>query len=214
MLSKLVKSILAGVAISIGGTIFLTLRATNNVMGALMFSVGILMVMEFKLLLYTGYVPTSRESQKFGNYLLNTTGVFIGNLLGAMITALLISLTTVGDKLFDVATAVCNAKLGENFLGDGILLNLLSVFVLSIFCGIIIAAIVKATNLKHKVLYVAFMIAVFILCGFEHVVADAFYFALSLQLYTLEGIVFMIICMLGNFVGGFICSFVKTPEKN
>ena len=202
MLNKLVKSILAGISISIGAVIYLL--CSDKIVGALLFSVGILMVMEFKLLLYTGYVPTQRETQSFKDYLINSTFVFIGNLIGGALTAGLLALTRLKDSLYTKTTLVCDAKLND---------NLLSIFILSIFCGIIIAGIVKATNLKHKILYVAMMIATFILCGYEHVVANSFYFSFSLKLFTLEGLLFMLICFLGNFAGGLICSFVKSPEE-
>lgn len=205
MLNKLVKSILAGIAIALGGVIYLLLMETNKIAGALFFAVGILMVMEFKLLLYTGYVPTQRENQTFLDYTINSMFVFIGNLIGGALTAGLLALTRLKDQLYAASLKVCEVKLND---------NLLSIFILSIFCGIIIAGIVKATNLKHKVLYVAMMIATFILCGYEHVVANSFYFSFSLKLFTLEGLLFMLVCLLGNFVGGLICSFVKSPETN
>lgn len=203
MIDKLVKSILAGISISIGAVIYLL--CTNKIVGALLFSVGILMVMEFKLLLYTGYVPTQRENQSTKEYIINSTFVFIGNLVGGAITAALLALTRLQGDLWKATNAVCNVKLND---------NLLSVFILSIFCGIIIAGIVRATNLKHRVLYVAMMIATFILCGYEHVVANSFYFSFSLKLFTFKGVLFMLVCFLGNFVGGLICSFVKSPEEN
>ena len=185
MVNKLVKSILAGVAISIGAVIYLL--CSNKVVGAFFFSGGILMVMEFKLLLYTGYVPTQREKQSFKEYLINSLFVFIGNLIGAIITSGLLALTRLQPELWKTTNEVCNVKLSD---------NLLSVFILSIFCGIIIAAIVKATNLKHRVLYVGMMIATFILGGYEHVVANSFYFAFSLKLFTFNGLLFMLVCLL------------------
>lgn len=211
MINKLVKSILAGVSISIGATIYLL--CANKIVGAFLFSIGILLVMEFKMLLYTGYVPTQRESQKFGDYIINSTFVFIGNLIGCAATALLLSLTRIKTDLSKAALNAVNTKLGTNFLGSDLITNIVSVFILSIFCGIIIAGIVKATNLKHKVLYVAMMIATFILCGFEHVVANAFYFSLNCKILTLEGLIFMLVCFAGNFVGGLLCSYVKSPEE-
>ena len=203
MLNKLVKSILAGVSIAIGAVIYLL--CSNKIVGAFLFSVGILMVMEFKLLLYTGYVPTQREGQSFKDYIINSAFVFVGNLIGGAITAGLLALTRLKSDLWKTTNAVCDVKLND---------SLLSIFILSIFCGIIIAGIVKATNLKHRVLYVGMMIATFILCGYEHVVANSFYFSFSLKLFTFEGLLFMLVCFLGNFVGGMICSFVKNPEKN
>lgn len=203
MLQKLTKSILAGISIAIGATIFLLCE--NKIVGSLLFAVGILMVMEFKLLLYTGYVPTQRENQTFGKYVLNSTIVFIGNLIGGALTSGLLALTRLRSSLYEKAVYVCDVKLSDNPL---------SIFILAIFCGIIIAGIVKATNLKHQVIYVAMMIATFILCGFEHVVANAFYFTASLQLFSLNGVLFMLVCLAGNFVGGLLCSFIKNPEKN
>lgn len=202
MIDKLIKSILAGISISIGAVIYLL--CSNKIVGAFLFSVGILMVMEFKLLLYTGYVPTQRENQSIKEYIINSTFVFIGNLIGGIITAGLLALTRLQSDLWKTTNAVCDIKIND---------NLLSIFILSIFCGIIIAGIVKATNLKHRILYVAMMIATFILCGYEHVVANSFYFAFSLKLFTFKGLLFMLICFLGNFAGGLICSFVKNPEE-
>lgn len=202
MIKKLIYSILAGVSISIGAAIYLL--CSNKIVGAFLFAVGILMVMEFKFLLYTGYVPTNRENQKFTDYLINSTFVFFGNLIGGGITALLLSLTRLKDSLYQATLSLCETKLND---------HLLSIFILSIFCGIIIAGIVKATNLKKQVIYVAMMIATFILCSFEHVVANSFYFAFSLKLFTFKGLLFMLVCLAGNFVGGLICSFIKSPEE-
>lgn len=202
MIKKLIYSILAGVSIAIGAAIYLL--CSNKIVGSFLFSIGILMVMEFKFLLYTGYVPTNRENQNFRDYLVNSTFVFFGNLLGGGLTALLLSLTRLKTSLHQATITLCETKLND---------NLLSIFILSIFCGIIIAGIVKATTLKKQVIYVAMMIATFILCGFEHVVANSFYFAFSLKLFTFKGLLFMLVCLAGNFVGGFISSFIKSPEE-
>ena len=101
MLQKLTKSILAGISIAIGATIFLLCE--NKIVGSLLFAVGILMVMEFKLLLYTGYVPTQRENQTFGKYVLNSTIVFIGNLIGGALTSGLLALTRLRSSLYEKA---------------------------------------------------------------------------------------------------------------
>ena len=202
MLKKFIDSVLAGISIALGGTIYL--MCPNKIVGALLFAVGILLVMEFKFLLYTGYVPTKREEQSIPNYLFNSSLVFIGNLVGGGLTAGLLALTKLREPLYNATLTLCENKLND---------TLLSVFILSIFCGIIIAGIVKATNLKHQILFVAMMIATFILCGYEHVVANSFYFSFSLKLFTFKGILFMLVCLCGNFVGGLICSFVKSPEE-
>lgn len=197
MIKKIIASVLAGIAISIGATIYIL--CSNKIMGACLFAIGILMVMEFKFLLYTGYIPTQRETQTLKDYLINSTIVFFGNVLGAFFTAMLLRLTRLKESLLIGCENICAVKLGD---------NLLSIFILAIFCGIIIAAIVKADNLKKQVIYVIAMIAVFILSSFEHVVANAFYLSFTFDLFSLNGILFMLINVLGNFLGGFAFSYV------
>jgi formate/nitrite transporter FocA (FNT family) len=202
MLKKIIYSVMAGIAIAMGATIYVL--CSNKIVGAFMFSIGILLVMEFKLLLFTGYVPTQRSGQKITDYLINSTLIFFGNLLGAGIVAGLLALTRLRETIYNTTVAICEVKVND---------NLLSTFILSIFCGFIIAGIIKASNLKKSVLYVAMMIATFILCGFDHIVANAFYFSASLTLFTWSGLLFMLVCMLGNFVGGLLCSYIPTPEE-
>ena len=197
MSKKIIASILAGFTISIGAVIYLL--CSNKIVGASLFAVGILMVMEFKFLLFTGYVPTQRDQQGFKKYLGNCGIVYLGNIVGAFLTALLLHLTRLEETLSLATETVCNIKLND---------DLLSIFILSFFCGIIIAAIVKATDRKHQILYVVMMIVVFILSTFEHVVANAFYLSFTYDILTIDGIIFMIICGLGNFVGGFLYSYV------
>lgn len=202
MVKKVIYSLMAGIAIAMGATIYVL--CSNKIVGAFMFSIGILLVMEFKMLLFTGYVPTQRENQKLSDYLINSTLIFFGNLFGASLVAGLLSLTRLKDTIYKSTLAICEVKLADAWY---------STFILSMFCGFIIAGIVKASNLKKSVIYVAMMIATFILCGFDHVVANAFYFAASAKLFTWGGLLFMLICMLGNFAGGLICSFIPTPEE-
>ena len=203
MIDKIIKSILAGVAIALGSIIYLL--CPDKVAGAFLFSIGILLVMEYKLLLFTGYVPTQRTTQSIKEYFINSGIVFVGNVIGGAIAAVLIMQTRLKDTLWEATKAISEIKITDSHL---------SVFILAIFCGIIIAGIVKATNLKKQVLYVGMMIATFILCGYEHVVANAFYLTASKTILTGDGIIFMLVCMLGNFVGGALCSFVQSPNKN
>ena len=54
---------------------------------------------------------------------------------------------------------------------------------------------------KKTVTGILFCIPVFILAGFEHSVADMFYFALA-GLFTARAAVFIILVVLGNSLGG------------
>ena len=73
--------------------------------------------------------------------------------------------------------------------------------------------IVRAKDFKKQVLYSLMMIAVFIISSFEHVVADAFYLAMSLKLFTWKGLLVLLMALLGNFVGGFLSSYIGEEKK-
>ena len=48
----------------------------------------------------------------------------------------------------------------------------------------------------------------FILCGFEHSIADMFYFAAA-RAFSFEYALFILIVVLGNAIGGMLVPFVK-----
>lgn len=202
MLKKLLYSILAGIAISIGCIVYIS--CTNKIVGAMLFSVGILMVIEFKFLLFTGYVPNQRTTQPMKEYLINSLFVICGNIIGCALTAGLVYFTRIQESIYQGALAISNVKINDNPL---------SVFILAIFCGFIIAMIVRAKDFKKQVLYSLMMIAVFIISSFEHVVADAFYLTMSLQLFTWKGLLVLLMALLGNFIGGFLSSYIGEEKK-
>ena len=74
------------------------------------------------------------------------------------------------------------------------------VFIAAVFCGILIYAAVELFSKNRHPLLVIMPIMIFILCGFEHCVADAFYFAAA-GIFNLRALVFMLVCIAGNAVG-------------
>ena len=70
-LSDFLMAVLAGIAISIGGTVFLSLD--DKVLGATFFAVGLFMVCTLGLNLFTGKVCYLPNQEKKGPYL-----VFLG----------------------------------------------------------------------------------------------------------------------------------------
>ncbi len=192
-LNDFLMAVLAGAAISIGGTVFLSLD--DKVLGSLFFCVGLFMVCTLGLNLYTGkvcYAPGKPVS-----YLGFVGLVWLGNLVGAEMVALLVKLTRVGPALTEKAAALCAVKTGD---------SLLSLFVLGIFCNIMIYIGVESylAN-KHEVgkyLGMVLGVMVFILCGFEHCVADMFYFAMGG--WSWDALLSLVVITLGNAVGGVI----------
>ena len=123
-LKILVRAILAGVMISIGGTIFLTCE--SKLLGAFLFSIGLYAICAFGLNLYTGKIGYVIDNKP--KYLIELGITLLGNLIGTVGCGYLLFLTRSGEKLRTVASAICEVKLND---------NLLSIFILAVFCGII-----------------------------------------------------------------------------
>lgn len=191
-LSSFVDSILAGVAIAIGGAVFLSVD--NKVVGALLFAVGLFTVCTFGFNLFTGKVAYIFDNKP--SYFFWTLTVWLGNLAGTLIVGSLLRLTRV--KIIETAVTVSQTKLDD---------SLPSIFILAIFCNLLIfIAVDSFKNNPHavgKYLGLIFGVMVFIVCGFEHCVANMFYFTISGS-WSLHALLYIVVMTLGNVVGGVI----------
>lgn len=187
-----ISAVLAGVCISIGGTVFLSLD--NKVLGALMFTVGLFTICTFGFHLFTGKVCYVFENGR--DYALALPVIWLGNLCGTVLTAFVESLTRIGPALQEKAAVLCAAKLGD---GIG------SVFLLAVLCNILIYIAVdgfgKNPHELGKYLSLLFGVMVFILCSFEHCVANMYYFSIA-GAWSLKTLGYVLVMTLGNAVGG------------
>ncbi len=198
-LKTFVFAIIAGAAISIGGAAFLSVD--SKVLGSVLFTVGLFTVCTFGLNLYTGKVCYVFEN-KIG-YALDVAIIWLGNLVGTFLCAQLFLMTRVGPAMAEKAMALCNVKLGD---------GLLSIFVLAIFCNVMIFIGVDGFKRNpHEVgkyLALFFGVVVFILCGFEHCVANMFYFSIA-GVWSAKTLGYLIVMTLGNAVGGVIFPLLR-----
>lgn len=212
MRKLIVKSVLAGMSVSFG-VIAYGLTKDQGILGAALFSIGILLVIEFDFKLFTSYVPKyaplgveENKLKEHLRYARNCLLVFFFNFCGAALVALIVHNTriadlTVGDygTFTDVINHVVHDKLADGYL---------SVLLMSIFCGVIIACVCKANTWKHNVLYILVLIITFVICGFDHVVANSFYLVYSGELWSASGIIYFFISLVGNFIGGYLFMLV------
>lgn len=193
-LNLLLGAVLAGIAIGIGGTVYLSLD--NKIVGSLLFSVGLYMVCLNGLNLFTGKVGYAVEQPL--SYILDLIVIWIGNFLGTGFVALTINLTRVsGIK----ETA---AKLSETKLND----SPISLFILGIFCGILMFVAVDGYKNSSNPIILFTCVSVFILCGFEHCIADMFYFSISGS-WNATAFIYILIITLGNSLGGILIPLWK-----
>ena len=181
--------IASGMMVGIGGTVYLSCE--NKIVGAVLFAVALLVICILGLYLYTGKIGLFIENPSKKSAAALAVGL-AGNAIGAVLTGILTAIAK--PQLVDVAKAACEGK-----LEGGMLRGLIA----AIFCGVLMYAAVK-TYAKGKTLVgIIFCIPTFILCGFEHSVADMYYFTVaSLAKFDPMSIVFILVAVVGNTLGG------------
>lgn len=193
-LKTFLSAILAGLCVSIGGVAFLSVE--NRVIGALLFTVGLFTICTFGFSLFTGKVCYALQND-VRRYSAELLIIWIGNLAGAWLTAALVRLTRIAP-ISERAADMCNIKLND---------SLLSLFILGVFCNMLIYIAVegykKNPHELGRYLSLFFGVAVFILCGFEHSVADMFYFSVS-GMWSGDALLRVVVISVGNAAGGIL----------
>lgn len=194
-LADFLYAIMAGAFIAMGGVVFLSLD--NKIVGAFMFSLGLFAVCTLKYNLFTGKVGYL-FCNDVKTYLPWCLMVWVGNLVGSIIVAELVRLTRVAPGIIEKSTKLVQVKADD---------TLISLFVLGIFCNIMVVhAVDQYLNNPHEIgkyLGIIMSIMVFILCGFEHCIADMFYIQMA-RMWNSQTIVALIVITLGNVLGGIL----------
>lgn len=194
-------AVMAGVAISIGCVVFLRV---GGVAGAVLFSFGLLTCVHFKLPLYTGTAGFVMDKTELRRLFM----ILGGNIVGCLLMALAMKSSLAGiDELAGAITARRAA------------LQPWQVLILSCMCGFIMTTAVKYARVG-SFLPLLFGVPVFILCGFIHSIADAFYILASpsqlLQTETAMIMINYVMAVGGNFVGcnlyRIVCLTLRYPD--
>ena len=186
------SSILAGMAIGCGGYGFLASgiqsEAYGQLFGAILFSFGLITVVAYKLALYTGTAGFIRKNE-VGNLFV----ILGGNIIGCIVMGLLSRLSPLDMQ--DAAQNVLSVRLERGPLRCGLL---------GIPCGFMMTTAVTFARKQH---YIPLLLAVplFIVCGFTHCIADAFYYSCVpfefIKDHALQTLFVYISIVLGNLVG-------------
>ncbi|MFQ9979966.1 MAG: formate/nitrite transporter family protein [Finegoldia magna] len=194
-LADFLYAIMAGAFIAMGGVVFLSLN--NKIVGAFMFSLGLFAVCTLKYNLFTGKVGYLFNND-VKTYLPWCLMVWVGNLVGSIIVAELVRLTRVAPGIIEKSAKLVQVKADD---------SLISLFVLGIFCNIMVVhAVDQYLNNPHEIgkyLGIIMSIMVFILCGFEHCIADMFYIQMA-RMWNSQTIIALIVITLGNVLGGIL----------
>lgn len=189
MLRKMLDGVQAGIAISLGGSVFLACE--NRIAGSVLFCVALLTICYKGYSLYTGkigFIPEKHGKEEISVLLLG----LLGNVIGTVLCGWLLNPAV--PNLADAAFGICTAKLAQTAF---------STFVRGLFCGVLMYIAVSIFRDKKSIAGILFCVPVFILSGFEHSIADMFYFAVS-GIVSFKAFTFILMVILGNTVGGML----------
>jgi formate/nitrite transporter FocA (FNT family) len=199
-----ILSVFAGMAIGVGAVTSLLANSLlsglgGKALGALLFSIGILIILVFQMNLFTGMVARI-PSMGVKNYW-KLAVCFLGNALGIGLVALIARYSFLGDSVAAQAQSLISAKIGDPAWG-------IKSFCSAVLCGLLITFCIRAASAAPKknisaTVGALFPIIVFAFCGFDHSVANMLYFyyfgEFSWRVVGYEGLV-----IVGNIVGGVI----------
>ena len=179
------SAIMAGICIGIAGFGYL---AVGGIVGAVTFAFGLLAVVHYRLKLYTGTAGFFAKGE-----LAQLCTILAMNIVGCLLVALMARMSPM--PLHDAAQHILEGRLNAGIVQSG---------VLAIGCGFIMTTAVKWGR-EGKFLPLLFGVPLFIICGFPHCVADAFYYlCVPVEYLTANaGQVLLLYAsiVLGNFIG-------------
>lgn len=157
-----IQSLLAGVLIGLGDTVYVV--TANHIVGSFLFSLGLISILIKGYPLYTGrigYVESWRDLVKPVGGMLP---VILMNFIGIGLTCCLINATRLDLSAVD---AMVTTKVNQ---------SVWSALILSWGCGVMMYLAVNGWKKTSNPLVVILPIMFFILCGFEHCIANYGYF--------------------------------------
>ncbi len=192
MIKLIRSSIFAGIAIGTAGFGFLASCVQSEtygpLVGAVLFSFGLLTVLQYSLKLYTGtagFIMKGEVGQLFM--------ILLGNIIGCLCAGLLARVSPM-----DIQAAA------QNILELRLETGPLSCGLLGIGCGFIMTTAVHSAR-QNQYLPLLLGVPLFIVCGFTHCVADAFYYlCVPLAFWKVHALQIVVVYMsivLGNLIG-------------
>lgn len=204
MLKLLRSSIFAGICIGTAGFGFLAsgiqAETYGSLVGAVLFSLGLLAVVGYKLKLYTGTAGFIRKNEVGQLFL-----ILLGNIIGCLCLALLARVSPMDIQ--GAALNILELRLRTGALRCGLL---------GIGCGFLMTTAVTFAR-QDNYLPLLLGVPLFIVCGFTHCVADAFYYlcvpVAFMKAHALEILGVYACIVIGNLIGCNLYRIVLAPDQ-
>lgn len=189
MFKTLRSSIFAGIYIGVAGFGFLASGQSpyGSLVGAVLFALGLMSIVGYKIKLYTGTAGFITKHE-IGTLLL----ILLGNIAGCFCMSLLTKVSPMCNSLQLAAMNIMETRLAAGAINCGIL---------AVGCGLLMTTAVTFAR-QNNYLPLLFAVPLFIVCGFPHCVADAFYYlTVPFENWTVDLIAIYFSTVLGNAIG-------------
>lgn len=183
------QSILSGILVGLG--VVLQIQISNPYIGAMLFSLALLTIIECDLKLYTGKIGFFKIKESK-----NLIVILSGNLIGVAIPVLC-SINKSG--LLEKMTEISNTKFSNGYF---------ELFLYGSMCGVLMFVAIYC----KKPIITVFCIMTFILSGYEHCIADYPYLLCNFHMkYLLK----FLCIVLGNSLGAILTNkLIKLTKAN
>ena len=225
-LKTFLLGILAGAYIALGGlgSQIASCQAADpssaRMVSSVVFPIGLFMVLVGGAELFTGNclisIPVLSGKSKLSGMLKNWVLVYFGNMVGGFLIALLASTShiysfannSLAESVISTAVTKANISFSDGLL-RGILCNIL--VCLAVWCSF------SADEIAGKVLALWLPVMLFIICGFEHCIANMYFIPAGMLASAFYGIpaeglslygffvTNLIPVTIGNIIGGSVC---------
>ncbi len=196
VLAHYASGLCAGTLIAIGGGVFLGCRSMGNVgqiAGAVFFTVALLCI----CLQGYGFIPEKHDTEALSALFLGLAGNLSATMLWGLAVRYAIPSTA------EAADAVAAAKLTQSFP---------QTLLRATLCGVLMYLAVTVWRDRSKVVAILFCVPAFILAGFEHSIADFFYFSAAAE-FSGQMWLFTLAALLGNSVGAILLPLLASVGK-
>lgn len=196
------SSFFAGIYIGTAGFGFLSATsqtAYGSLVGAILFALGLISIIKYQLKLFTGTAGFIKV-----NEIRNLFVILLGNIIGCLCMSLLTKVSPMCDNIQLAAINIMETRMETGAIGCGLL---------AIGCGLLMTTAVTFAR-QSNFLPLLFAVPLFIVCGFPHCIADAFYYlTVPINQWTYEMLLIYLSTVLGNTIGCNLYRIVLDKEQ-
>lgn len=182
------QSILSGILVGLG--VALQIQVQNAYIGAMLFSVALLVIIECSLKLYTGKIGFFKIKE-----IKNLLIILFGNLIGVMIP---IFCSVLKSGFYEKVIETSNIKFSNSCF---------ELFLYGLMCGVLMFVAVYC----KKPIITVFCIMTFILSGYEHCIADFPYLFFN---FNIDHLLKFLCIVLGNSIGSISINKLIKPTRS